>query len=117
LQLRLANLRREVEWHSGPINALARNQLTAGRLANAPPPEQACLYQMSIQALFDMLDVTFPRLGCDHTLRLTLAWLEQQGIPAEPVISWLHNNGGHCDCEALANAEQAWREAISDVDW
>lgn len=70
-----------------------------------------------MQALFDMLDVELPRQGCDHTLRLTRAWLVTKELPHESVVAWLHENGGFCDCEALANAEQAWQEAIHDVNW
>jgi len=62
-----------------------------------------------MQALFDMLDVEFPRQGCDHTLRLTRGWLSAQCLSVEPVVEWLRANGGCCDCEALANAEEAWQ--------
>jgi hypothetical protein len=71
-------------------------------------------YEM--QELFDMLDVEFPRQGCDHTLRLTHAWLVAKGLPVDSVIGWLQENGGSCDCEALANAGQAWQESVRDVD-
>lgn len=70
-----------------------------------------------MQALFDMLDQQLPREGCDHTLRLTRQWIVQQGLDAERVVQWLNANGGYCDCEALANAEQAWRDANHDVSW
>jgi hypothetical protein len=70
-----------------------------------------------MQAMFDMLDAEIPRQGCDHTLSLTRAWLASKGLPAEPVVAWLHDNGGFCDCEALANAEGAWRSAMHDVNW
>ncbi len=70
-----------------------------------------------MRAMFDMLDRDFPRQGCDHTLRLTRAWLIQHELPVETVVVWLNDHGGYCDCEALANAEQAWRDAIHDVDW
>jgi hypothetical protein len=65
-----------------------------------------------MQAFFDMLDVELPKQGCDHSLRLTRAWLEVQHLPVEKVMSWLNENGGFCDCEALANAEECWRDAI-----
>jgi hypothetical protein len=68
-----------------------------------------------MQALFDMLDVEFPKKGCNGTLRLTREWLKTQGLPVDSVVSWLNDNGGFCDCEALANSEGAWREAIRDV--
>ncbi len=69
-----------------------------------------------MQAMFDMLDVEFPKRGCDRTLRLTREWLISNSLPVERVVAWLHENGGYCDCEALANAEQAWQEAICDVN-
>jgi hypothetical protein len=70
-----------------------------------------------MQAFFDMLDVALPRQGCDHTLRLTRQWLTSRGLPVDEVSAWLNANGAICDCEALANAEQAWRDAITDVNW
>jgi hypothetical protein len=92
--------------------ALARwkgDQRGAAR-AKLPLPDD------QMQALFDMLDVEFPLQGCDHTHRITRAWLFAIGFEVEPVIAWLRENGGNCDCEALANAEQVWRDAIHDVD-
>jgi hypothetical protein len=86
------------------------DQRAANRAKLPLPNEQ-------LHALFDMLDVEFPRQGCDHTLRLTRAWLASKGLPVEAVVTWLQANGGYCDCEALANAEQAWRDVIHDVNW
>jgi hypothetical protein len=70
-----------------------------------------------LQALFDWLDAELPQRKCDHTLRLSREWLAEQNIEVAPVEAWLRENGGYCDCEALANAAQAWREAIHDVNW
>lgn len=67
-----------------------------------------------MKALFDMLDIEFPKQGCDHSLRLTRAWLVQRNLPEAKVIAWLNDNGGFCDCEALANAEEAWQDAIQE---
>jgi len=79
--------------------------------------EKLPLTDDQMRAMFDVLDIEFPRRGCDHTLRLTRAWLESKGLPVEKVVAWLNDNGGFCDCEALANAEQAWQDAIHDVNW
>jgi hypothetical protein len=86
------------------------DQRAAARAKLPLPDEQ-------MKALFEMLEVEFPRQGCDQTLRLTRSWLAAHGLPVELVIAWLHDNGGFCDCEALANAEEAWQYAIEDVNW
>jgi hypothetical protein len=83
------------------------DQRAAARVKLPLPDEQ-------LRALFDMLDVEFPRQGCDHTLRLSRAWLVDRGLPVQPVVEWLQECGGYCDCMALANAEQVWLEAIRD---
>jgi hypothetical protein len=63
------------------------------------------------EALLDMLDTELPRSGCNHTRRLTDAWLQERGHSIEEVHRWLDDNSGFCDCTVLANAEQAWRFA------
>jgi hypothetical protein len=67
-----------------------------------------------MKALFDTLDAELSRRGCDKTLRIVREWCEQNGTEFVPVEAWLFENGGGCDCEALANSEQAWLEAITD---
>jgi hypothetical protein len=52
-----------------------------------------------------------PEAGCAHTRGLTDAWLTDHGHSIAEVHQWLDDNGGFCDCEVLANSEQAWREA------
>lgn len=83
----------------------------AGARAKLPLPDE------QMRALFDMLDEQLPRQGCDHTLRLVGRWLHDNELPVKRVEEWLRENGGHCDCEALANSEQAWRDATHDVNW
>jgi hypothetical protein len=86
--------------------ALARwkaQQRAAARAKFPLPPEQ-------LRALFHGLSVELPRHGCYHNLRLVREWCGRVGVEAGPVEAWLHDNGGHCDCEALANAEQAFHE-------
>ena len=69
------------------------------------------LEDTEMEALFSMLDRRLPETGCDHTRRLTDAWLQERGHSVDPVHEWLDDNGGFCDCEVLANSEGAWREA------
>jgi hypothetical protein len=63
-----------------------------------------------LEAMFDMLDVELPIQGCDHSRRLTQAWLVSRGHDVEGVFAWLDEHGGFCDCEALANVEQHFDE-------
>jgi hypothetical protein len=68
-----------------------------------------------LKAMFDMLDVEFPRQGCDRSRRLTKAWLTTRGHDVESVFAWLDDNGGFCDCEILANSEQYFEDAMHDA--
>jgi len=89
------------------LTAWKARQRAAARAAFPVPPEQ-------LSALFDWLDGEVPRRGCDHTLRLVQEWCRQVGVDAGSVEAWLHENGGCCDCEALANAEEAFEEACRE---
>jgi hypothetical protein len=102
--------RRDKQSRKEALDRWKADQRAAAR-AKLPLPDQ------QMQAMFDFLNVEVPQQGCDHTLRLTGTWLASQELPVESVIEWLHNNGGFCDCQALANAEQAWQESIHDVNW
>ena len=59
------------------------------------------------EELFDFLDEDGS--GCDDTPRVTLRFLEQKGIEAEPVLMWMRERGGYCDCEILANVEDQFQ--------
>jgi hypothetical protein len=63
-----------------------------------------------MRGLFDMLDRELPRKGCDHSRRLTSAYLAEHGLASEQFSQWLDKHGGFCDCEVLANVEPFWLE-------
>ncbi len=86
-----------------------RDQQRKAALAALPLPLP------ELKAMFDMLDVEFPRQGCDHTRRLTRAWLESRGHDVARVFVWLDAQGGFCDCEILANVEQQVDEAAKGL--
>ncbi len=86
--------------------AVWKAQQRAAARAKLPLPVE------QMQALFHMLDAELPRRGCDHALRLVREWCDRRAVPFGPVDAWLLDNGGCCDCEALANAEQASQEAV-----
>jgi hypothetical protein len=69
------------------------------------------LSDSQLASLFDSLDAELPDRGCDHTLRLVREWCARADLEPAPVEAWLRDNGGYCDCEALANAGQVFRES------
>lgn len=85
--------------------AQVRNQQRKAALAALPLPVA------ELKALFDMLDAELPVKGCDHTRRLTQAWLETLGHPVESVFAWLDTQSSYCDCEILANVEERVNDA------
>jgi len=82
-----------------------RDQEREAAFASLPLPLE------ELEAMFDMLDVELASSDCDHTRRLTQAWLESRGHAVETVFAWLDTQGGHCDCEVLANVEENVAEA------
>src|SRR5262249_54828373 len=56
-----------------------------------------------LKALFDYLDGQLESSECDDTLRHVRDFSRGHSLPEESIVSWLEDNGGHCDCEALAN--------------
>lgn len=75
-----------------------REQENQKLLASIPMPKEA------LGELFDHLDCALAE-GCDHSLRLTMAFLESKKLEVQRVVIWLRDHGGHCDCEVLANVE------------
>lgn len=65
-----------------------------------------------LKALFNHLDKQLGSSECDDTLRHVRDFIRGHSLPEESVVGWLEKNGGHCDCEALANAEQVVEEAV-----
>jgi len=67
-----------------------------------------------MRELFDFVDQQISATDCDDTLKHTLEFLGQEGLPAQPVINWLEGAGGFCDCEVLANAEDKFIFAFGE---
>jgi hypothetical protein len=60
-----------------------------------------------LRDLFDFLDRPDPP-QCDHTLRETISFLTRRNLAVEPIVSWLRENGGYCDCEVIYNVDNAF---------
>ena len=63
--------------------------------------------------LFNFLDKKSTDNGCSHTPQLTTEFLNKNNIISEPVLTWLAEHGGYCDCEILANVEEKFLDSNS----
>ena len=68
-----------------------------------------------MKQLFGWVDAKLQDEGCDHTLRHSVSFLRVRGVAEDGVIAWLKEEGGYCDCEVIANAEERWREIIGEI--
>jgi hypothetical protein len=65
-----------------------------------------------LKALFNYADAQLKSSECDDTLRHVRNFIRSHALPEDAIVNWLENNGGHCDCEARANAEQVVEEVV-----
>ena len=63
-------------------------------------------------ALFNFVDDRLQESECDNTLRHTVSFLQKHQFPQEPVLAWLRNAGGYCDCEVIFNAEEEFESGL-----
>jgi hypothetical protein len=66
----------------------------------------------NLAALFNHLDEQLSVKGCDHSQKITIAFLKNRNLNTEKVLPWLEEYGGYCDCEVLANVEDSWEREI-----
>jgi hypothetical protein len=71
------------------------------------------MHRQALRDLFDHLDGEAAE-DCDHTLRVTTEFLRQRGLDVERIILWLHEHGGSCDCEVLANVEGTFSDVLEE---
>jgi hypothetical protein len=65
-----------------------------------------------LKALFEYVEAELDEKDCDNTLRATREFLSQRQLPEELITNWLIGEGGGCDCEVMANAEETWGEIV-----
>lgn len=68
--------------------------------------------QTMLKSLFDYVDERLSSSECDHTLRFAREFIQANGLPQDPIVVWLEEAGGHCDCEAIGNAEEVLEGAL-----
>src|SRR4030095_13257131 len=99
-----------------PDKQSRKDKLHALRSQQRAPARAALpMDDAKMKAMFDMLDAALTQRGCDHTLQLVQEWAMQQGVDFAAPSAWCRANGGHCDCEVLANCEERWQDATHDV--
>ncbi|MDP3073416.1 MAG: DUF2695 domain-containing protein [Opitutaceae bacterium] len=69
-----------------------------------------------LRDLFEHLDRTsMTGYECDHSYKLTIAFLQKRSLPVEPMLAWLGENGAGCDCEVMLNTAAQWEEIVGYV--
>lgn len=63
-----------------------------------------------LESLFSSVEEHLAKNGCDHSLCPTEQWIAENKQPRESLITWLKDNGGYCDCEVVANAQDHWKQ-------
>ena len=96
--------------HKDDLKKASRAQERQKLIASIPMPHQ------DFRDLFDHLDSDDAE-ECDHTVRLTTAFLQQRGLDVDRCIAWLAEHGGYCDCEVLANVGDEFSEVLIDDDF
>jgi hypothetical protein len=61
-----------------------------------------------LASLFEYVESRLEEEPCDHTRRLTEAFILEHGLDADPIHDWLEQSGGYCDCEVIANVASEW---------
>lgn len=61
------------------------------------------LTKNQVLELIAFIEERFERIGCDHSLKNTFEWAENNKINRDDLIDVLELNGGYCDCEVAAN--------------
>ena len=59
-----------------------------------------------LEEYFNFLDEFADECDCDDSFRLTKKFFQDKEVDYPKIINWLKDNGGYCDCEALANVEE-----------
>ena len=72
--------------------------------------ESLPMSRKAFSELFDYLDAKSAEQSCNHTLSITLRYLESRNISADNFVEWLNEKGGYCYCEVLANVEEYFLE-------
>lgn len=88
--------------HRQQLKLQLRQQQRTALLTNLP------LTTEQLAELFDYLDARLSTHRCDDTLGHTRCFAAAQDLAFAPLEQFLHQHGGYCDCEVLANVADAY---------
>jgi hypothetical protein len=66
-----------------------------------------------LRDLFALLERENPP-PCDHTLRETIAFLQERNLDVEKIVPWFQSHGGYCDCEVIFNVQDKVQDIIDN---
>ncbi len=73
------------------------------------------LPRVQLKNLFDYIDAGLESGGCDHTFRHAQAFLRENAMEEQPVLTWLRGQGASCDCEVASRVTERWHEVTDSI--
>ncbi len=70
--------------------------------------------QHSMSELMDHVEDELSDSECDHTLRIAMRFMMENGLNFPKITNWLHSNGGYCDCKVMEQIAPLWRAKFGD---
>tara|TARA_R110002012_G_scaffold127225_1_gene279415 strand:- start:9795 stop:10484 length:690 start_codon:yes stop_codon:yes gene_type:complete len=61
------------------------------------------LTENQVENLCNYVENKIEKIGCDHSLKNTFEWAQNNGVDKNDLIDVLESNGGFCDCEVVTN--------------
>src|SRR5690242_20367644 len=65
--------------------------------------------QDTISDLFDFVEDELYDKECNHSLQYAMRFMMDNRLDFPKITSWLSENGGYCDCEAMKQIAPKWR--------
>ena len=70
--------------------------------------------QDTISELLDFVEDELYEVECNHSLQYAMRYMMENRLDFGKITSWLNDNGGYCDCKALAEIAPIWRAKFGD---
>lgn len=70
--------------------------------------------QQTISQLLDYVEDELWDAECNHSLRLSMKFMLENGLDFPKLTHWLNENGGYCDCKVMEQIAPYWRKKFGD---